>query len=161
MVLDFLRSVFSSNKVLKFDEVLIREYKKSDYFACRNIASICRVSFKTFFRVKFVAEFEGKVVGFFCGDFENEGSKIFVGYDLGVLPKFRNLGVASLLVNKIVEICLKNNVSRIEILAANSAVGFWRKKGFNFVHDDDELVLKFKTNDVKFNNSVLMELILN
>jgi len=83
-----------------------------------------------------VAEVEDDLVGFKCGYDRDIGSMKFYSWLGGVLPKYRKMGIAKLLLDKMVEWCRERNYEVLEFKTFNEHKGmliFSLKNGFEIV----------------------------
>ena len=83
----------------------------------------------------FVAEVDGECAGFVeCYErvFEYREKPIMFISELAVLPKFRNLGVGTKLIEKVAELAKSHDCFSLElnVYNGNSAVEFYEKQGF-------------------------------
>ena len=83
-----------------------------------------------------VAEIEDDLVGFKCGYDRDLGSMKFYSWLGGVLPKYRKMGIAKLLLNKMVDWCRDRRYEVLEFKTFNEHKGmliFSLKNGFEIV----------------------------
>lgn len=130
----------------------IREYKDEDeiqWIKCRLLSFLDTSYFDDIQREKgkyenpsicLVAEDKGNVVGFIDVEYENnigdvcylEGDRGATIWHLGVLPEYRNKGVATQLYINAKNLLLKHNICRIEVWTQDDieANEWYRKQGF-------------------------------
>lgn len=127
------RSVYPERAVAtdivdQYNDILLRDVKSGEWHV-------------------FVAEIDGKIVGYVSGtandpedDLENTTTGFYVG-DLVVLGEYRSLGIGAKLMNAIIDYAKQSGFGSIElnVLAANErAQKFYKDQGFT----DYEVVLR-------------------
>lgn len=132
--------------------MIIRNYRKEDeagWLKCRVLSFLDISYYDDIMRKKdtynnpsisLVAEEEGVIVGFMDMEYEIEtgdtcylkGEKGAVIWNLGVLPEYRNKGVASMLFDKAKGMLEVHGIKRIEVWTQDDELPnrWYRKKGF-------------------------------
>lgn len=97
--------------------------------------------------VVFVAEIDGKIVGYLAGSICKQMSYITESFaeldNMCINDKYRGIGIGTLLINEFKKYCLEYNIQNIKVTASAKnirAIEFYEKNGF----EDYNITLKFK-----------------
>lgn len=97
--------------------------------------------------VVFVAEIDGKIVGYLAGSICKQMSYITESFaeldNMCINDKYRGIGIGTLLINEFKKYCLEYNIQNIKVTASAKnirAIKFYEKNGF----EDYNITLKFK-----------------
>lgn len=115
-ILEAYRAAVGAVMTADYEPSILKEWasRTTEEFAAQNQA-----------RQRYVAEFDGKIVGYAGLDFNKA-----VLTECYVLPEFSGKGVGTALVQTVEEAAREADLMSLSVLASLNAVNFYRKSGF-------------------------------
>lgn len=137
-------------------EVTVRSADQNDYLSVYEFVSTCpplehyyehfyKIILRYFGDTCFIAEENGRIVGFLLGFFSQKHKKTCFLWQIGVALSHRGKGISSLLLEAVEKKCLDRGIQRIELTVDPENIKskkFFEKMGFHNASENEGNILE-------------------